>query len=398
MKTLWIKRFGMLVTLLAVIGAFAYALREKPVSVDTAVVAAAPMKVSLLQEGITRIRHVYAISSPIAGHLARPVLDVGDKVIANSTVIASIHPLDPPLIDKRMYNELLAAREATRAAITVATSELKRVETELGLAQKELARATRLAASGIIPESTLQKAANTVATLEAQVNSARSSVELRQAELASAEARLRQPTASDPISYCCIDLTAPVTGVVLDVLVTSEQPVVAGTRIADVGNPADLEVTIDLLSTDAVGLRPGTKASIVDWGGDHALEAVVRRIDPAAFTKVSALGIEEQRVNAILDLKKPDPQLGHNFRVYADIVLWEAPSVLQVPISALFRNGSQWSVFAEKQGRARMTAVDIGHMNDETAEIAKGLSAGETVVVHPSDMIEDGTLIEARKP
>lgn len=394
---LWIKRLAIIVASLALIGGFAYALMEKPVSVDVAVVSRAPMKVLLRQEGMTRIRKVYTISSPIAGHLARPVLDIGDKVKANSTIVASIHPLDPPLIDQRTFTELNASREAARAAVTVAAAELRRVETELALAQKNLGRATQLADRGIIPESTLQKTANAVATLEAQVSAAQSSVELRKAELTSAEAKLKQPNSASAANYCCVDLGAPVDGVVLEVFAKSEQPVAVGTRIAEIGNPHDLEVLIDLLSTDAVRVKPGTPASIVDWGGDHPLAAVIRRIEPAAFTKVSALGIEEQRVNAILDLKEQDPRLGHGFRVYAEIALWEAPSALQVPISALFRTGARWSVFVEREGKARIATIDVGHMNDETAEVIKGLSEGETVVVHPSDLIEDGTLIEARR-
>lgn len=398
MRSTWFKRIATIVALLAIAGAFAYALREKPVSVDVAVAASGPMKISLLQEGTARIRKVYTVSSAIAGHLARPVLDAGDRVKAGDTVIASIHPLDPPLIDKRMFAELDANRNAAAAAVTVASAELRRIETELGLATKDLDRASRLVTQGVIPESTFQKAESAVARLEAAVLSARSSVALRQAELASAEAKLRQPTSGDNGDYCCVDLRSPVDGVVLEVFAKSEQAVVPGTKIAEVGDPRELEVITDLLSTDAVLVKPGTRALIVDWGGDRPLAAVVRRIEPAAFTKVSALGIEEQRVNAILDLSEHDARLGHNFRVFVEIAIWEAPSVLQVPISALFRNGPQWSVFVEQDGRARLAAVTVGHMNDLTAEITQGLSQGQTVVVHPSDLISDGTMIEARAP
>lgn len=395
--TQWIKRIAMLAVALVMAGAFYYALREQPVAVDTAKVGSAPMKVTLVQEGVTRIRHVYTISAPIAGHLARPVLVEGDPVRANDTVIASIHPLDPPLIDQRTLAELAAQREAANAAIAVATSEVARLEAELAHARREFERATRLATRGAIPEMTVQKTASDVTVLEAQLKAGHSSIVLRQAELANIEAKLRQPGASDDASYCCVELKAPVDGVVLDVFAESEQPVAAGTRIADIGDPRDLEVSVDLLSADAVQVRPGTPAAIVDWGGDRPLAAKVRRIDPSAFTKVSALGIEEQRVNAILDLEATDGRLGHGFRVYAEIALWQADSVVQVPIGALFRQGSDWSVFAVDDGRARLRAVSVGHMNDRSAELLGGLAEGDVVVVHPSDMVKDGGEVVPRR-
>jgi HlyD family secretion protein len=395
--TQWIKRIAMLAVALVLAGAFYYALREQPVAVDTATVERAPMKVTLVQEGVTRIRHVYTISAPIAGHLARPVLVEGDPVQANRTVIASIHPLDPPLLDQRTLAELRAQREAANAAIAVAASEVARTEAELAHARREFERASRLATRGAIPEMTVQKAANDVTVLEAQLKAGTASIALRQAELANIEAKLRQPDDREGAGYCCVELKAPVDGVVLDVFAESEQPVNAGTRIADVGDPGDLEVSVDLLSSDAVQIRPGTPAAIVDWGGGRPLTATVRRIDPSAFTKVSALGIEEQRVNAVLDLGEKDARLGHGFRVYAEITLWQAPSVAQVPISALFRQGTDWSVFAVEDGKARLRTVRIGHMNDRTAELLDGLAENALIVVHPSDLIEDGRGVLPRR-
>jgi HlyD family secretion protein len=166
--------------------------------------------------------------------------------------------------------------------------------------------------------------------------------------------------------------------------------------VAEIGDTGDLEIIVDLLSADAVRIAPGTRAGIGEWGGDTLLEAVVRKIDPAAFTKVSALGIEEQRVNAVLDLLSSDRRLGHGFRVVAELVAWECAKCLQVPISALFRTGDAWTVFVVEGQRLRATTVRIGRMNDETAEVLEGLAAGQTVVVHPSDAIEDGSLVEYR--
>lgn len=395
---LWIKRIAFLAVIVALAVGFYYALREEPVAVDAEKVASGPMAVTLVQEGTTRIRNVYTISAPIAGHLARPLLVEGDPVKANSTVIASIHPLDPPLIDQRTLAELRAQRDAANAAIAVATSEVARIEAELAHARREFERASRLATSGAIPEMTVQKTANDVAVLEAQLRAGNSSIVLRQAELANIEAKLKQPDSANDAGYCCIELKAPVDGVVLDVFAESEQAVIAGTKIIDVGDPSDLEISVDLLSTDAVQVKPGTRASIVDWGGDRPLAATVRRIDPSAFTKISALGIEEQRVNTILDLDETDVRLGHGFRVYAEIVLWQGQKVLQVPISALFRQGADWAVFLVEDGSAVRRKVSIGHMNDRTAEVLDGLAAGATVIVHPSDLVDDGSPVALREP
>ncbi|MBV2186498.1 MAG: HlyD family efflux transporter periplasmic adaptor subunit [Rhizobium sp.] len=399
MQGKWIKRIMGAIAIGAIVAGFAYALREKPQLVDVGVVTRGPMRVTVSQEGVTRVRDVYAVSSPIAGHLARTVLDEGDAVKANLTVVAAIHPLDPPLIDSRSQAELIAARDASRAAVSMAEIDLKRLQSDLQFARDNLKRAQALAKTNFLAQSTLQKAGTDVQVLEAQIGSAEAAIELRKAELASAEARLISP--GDPNrkseASCCVYLTAPVDGVILSVFARSEQPVAIGTKIAEIGDPADLEVTVDLLSSDAVRVAPGSRAEIFDWGGDKVLSATVRRIDPAGFTKVSALGIEEQRVNLVLDLKDKDPRLGHGFRVYARMTLWQSDETLQLPISALFRDGRQWSLFAIRDGRARQVAVEIGHMNDEVAELVGGLAEGDQVILHPSDMISEGTLVEKRQ-
>lgn len=399
MQGKWIKRIMGAVAIGAIVAGFAYALREKPQMVDVGAVTRGPMRVTVSQEGVTRVRDVYAVSSPIAGHLARTVLDEGDAVKANLTVVAAIHPLDPPLIDSRSQAELIAARDASRAAVSMAEIDLKRLQSDLQFARDNLKRAQALAKTNFLAQSTLQKAGTEVEVLEAQIGSAEAAIELRKAELASAEARLIPP--SDPNrkseASCCVYLTAPVDGVILSVFARSEQPVAIGTKIAEIGDPADLEVTVDLLSSDAVRIAPGSSAEIFDWGGDKVLSAKVRRIDPAGFTKVSALGIEEQRVNLVLDLEDKEPRLGHGFRVYARLTLWQSDDTLQLPISALFRDGRQWSLFAIRDGRARQVPVEIGHMNDEVAELVGGLAEGDQVILHPSDMISDGTLVEQRQ-
>lgn len=395
--SLWLKRAALVAGAAAIVAAFAYALKEKPVLVDVAEISRGPMKVTVRQEAQTRVRDVYTVSAPIAGNLDRIVIEEGSRVEAGKTVIGAIRPLDPPLIDERSRAELTAARDAAQAAVAIARVDLKRSQNGLDQARSDLERAKQLATTRIISSSTLQKSTTAVQDAEAQVQASLAAIALRQAELATAEARLIRPEdqrLNDP-SGCCVDITAPVDGVVLNIFAKSEQPVQTGVKIAEIGDPSKLEIVAGLLSTDAVKVQPGAEAEIVNWGG-APLKAVVRRIDPAAFTKVSALGIEEQRVNAILDLKETDARLGHEFRVYADIAVWQAGDVLQVPISALFRTGNDWTVFVIRDGRADETKVAVDHMNNTTAEVTDGLDAGDQVILYPSDTLADGNLVEAR--
>ncbi|RWJ31703.1 MAG: HlyD family efflux transporter periplasmic adaptor subunit [Mesorhizobium sp.] len=398
MRSLWLKRSGAVLALAAVAGGFAYALREQPSLVDVALVSEGPMRVTIKEEGVTRVRDVYTVSTAMAGHLARSVLEEGDSVKANETVVASIHPLDPPLIDKRTEAELLAARDAARSAVGIAEIELQRSETALKLVEDDLERALKLIKPGVISEAALQRANNEVELRRVAVEAAKATIGFRRAELASAEARLLQPDPLDPTAgSCCVNLLAPVDGTVLAVFAKSEQAVVPGMKIAEIGDTGALEITVDLLSADAVRISTGTKAVISDWGGDQPLNAIVRRVDPAGFTKVSAHGIEEQRVNAVIDLDKPERRLGHGYRVFAEMTIWECGECLQVPISALFRNGSQWNVFVVRDGRLEQAELQVGHMNDEVAEILKGgVAVGDRIVVHPADTLTEGTLVEQR--
>lgn len=398
MRSPWIKRSITAVAVAAVAAGFAYALREQPSLVDVATVGEGPMRVTIREEGVTRVREVYTVSTAIAGHLTRTVLEEGDAVKANETVVASIHPLDPPLIDKRAEAELLAARDAARSAVGIAEIELQRAEAALRLAEDELERALRLYKPGVISEAALQRANNVVELQRAVVDGARATIGFRRAELATAEARLLQPDPRDPAGgSCCVNLLAPIDGTVLTVFAKSEQAVAPGMKIAEIGDTGALEIAVDLLSADAVRITAGTKASISDWGGDRPLQATVRRIDPAAFTKVSALGIEEQRVNAVLDFDERDGRLGHGYRVMAEMTVWECGRCLQVPISALFRSGPAWNLFVVDDDRLRRAQVRIGRMNDEVAEVTGGVGAGAVVVVHPADTLDEGSLVTPRR-
>jgi HlyD family secretion protein len=396
MRKRWPTRIVYGLVGLGLAGAAWWALREQPVQVDVAIVRQGPMEVLVREEGVTRVRDVYTVSVPIAGHLARTTLQEGDRVEAGKTVVAAIHPLDPPLIDLRSEAELRSAREAAISAVRIAEGDLRRAETALKLAEDEEVRALKLFRPGVISESALERFTNEVALEKAAVEAAQATVALRRAELSSAEARLTQPTATRADEGCCMELRAPVSGTVLAIHARSEQAVTPGAPILDVGDTANLEIVVDLLTDDAVRIEAGTRARIVGWGGQEHLPAAVRRVDPAAFTKVSALGIEEQRVHAILDLERPEPRLGHGFRVIAEIVAWECPRCLLLPISALFRVGDHWQVFRLVDGRAQAADVTVGRMNEEVGEVIGGLQAGDEIVLHPTDALYDGRMVEMR--
>ncbi len=395
----WFKRFGLLLLALVVVAGVYLAVREKPIAVDTATVVLEPMEVTIDEEGVTRVKDVYAVSSPIAGYLDRTTLEEGEAVRANETVVASIHPLDPPFHDLRTRAELTAAVQAAQSAVALAQVEEQRARTAYGLSKSNYERAAKLAESRTISASQLEQIHSRMRLDEAQVDSARAAIALRKAELASAKARLQQPgdaARGAANEACCVNITAPIDGVVLKVLARSEQAVIPGKVIAEIGDPQNLEIIVDLLSSDAARIRPGARVTITDWGGEKDLQGTVQMVEPAAFTKVSSLGIEEQRVNVVVDPDSVPDNLGHGYRVLARLGIWNNPEALQAPIGALFRAQGRWSVFVVEDGRALLRPVEIGRMNTVNAEILNGLERGTIVVLYPNDLLEDGSLIEER--
>ncbi|WP_246710113.1 efflux RND transporter periplasmic adaptor subunit [Martelella soudanensis] len=394
----WIKRGLLALLILAIIGGFYYAMREKPVSIDVATVERGPMAVTILQEGKTRVKDIYTIHTPIAGQMLRTEFEEGDAVEAGRSVVARILPSASALLDPRTKVELGAARDATEVAVAIAKADNIRAAANLEQAEDQLRRYRNLSQRNTISEMELQQAMTAVNVARAQLDAAAATVTLREAELKAAAARLSEPraTAYAPEKDCCIDLVTPADGMILKIYARSAQPVAIGAKIADIGDPHDLEAVVDLLSSDAVRIGPGSSAEIVDWGGSP-IAATVRRIDPAAYEKTSALGISEQRVDAILDFEHVPAGLGDAFRIYARLTVWQADDVVQVPIAALFRSGNQWQVFRVLDDRAELTSVTIGQMNDESAEITGGLSPGDRVIQHPSDTISNGSPIAVRK-
>ncbi len=399
----WPKRIGLAAAALAVVGATVWALSPKPVAVDLAEIDTGPLEVTIEEEGVTRIRDVYQVFAPIGGQIDRSALEVGDAVTRGETVIALIHPGDPAFLDTRTQAELEAAAEAANAAVSLAEAEVARAQAQLGLARSELDRSEQLLERRIISPKAYELAAADVDIREAQLTQALATLNIRQSERASARARLIQPGRSgrdETDETCCIRVLAPESGVTLAVPAKSARVVTAGTLLAEIGDPDNLEVVVDLLSEDAVRISPGTKARLINWGGAGELTARVRRIDPVGFTKVSALGIEEQRVNAVLDFTAPVEayaRLGHDFRVFVQVLVEDIAETTRLPLGALFRSGETWAVFRVADGTARLTPVTLGARSAQHAEVREGLQPGDTVIIHPSDSIADGVAVMPRE-
>jgi HlyD family secretion protein len=330
------------------------------------------------------------VSAPVSGRVLRIELEPGDPV-EHGDIVARLDAGPAPLLDARAREEAQAAVAAARAAVASAQAEAQRARAALAQAERELERARRLTASGAMAAQERDARETDVWLARESVNMALYAVESATADRVRAEARLASGQ-SRPAGGV-VAVRAPASGVILRRLRESESVVPAGEPLVEIGNPAQLEIVSDLLSSDAVRVRVGARAVVEQWGNDVGLEAQVRRIEPSGFTKVSALGVEEQRVNVILDLVDPaseDAALGDAYRVEVRIVVWEAANVLRVPTAALFRDGEGWAVYAIRDGRALLTHVDIGQQNGREAEVVEGVTEGDTVVVHPPDSLIDG--------
>jgi HlyD family secretion protein len=391
-----LRRLITILVVIAAAGTLAWVLWPQPIAVETEAIKLRTIEVVVEEEGKSRIRDVFTVSAPITGQMLRVNLHAGDAVTKDETVVASIQPADPGLLDARARRVAEAAVEAARAAVDLAAAQVRETEAQLAFANEELDRAATLVRRGTISQRAYDKAKLDVETAAAAVESAKAQLRVRKRQLESAEAALIEGGASGGAT-CCVDVRAPVSGRVLRVLTESEQVVQAGTPLVEIGDPADLEIVADLLSRDAVQIKPGATATIEGWGGP-ILTAKVTRIDPSAATKVSALGIEEQRVSTILSLDG-DPsswsELGHGFRVVVRISLWKGDNLIAVPIGSLFRRGADWGVYVVVDGKAQLRTIEIGARNNEYAEVASGLAENDVVILHPSDLVSDGSSVIA---
>ena len=387
---------------LAVIGALVWALLPQPVPVDLVAARVAPMEVTVTAEGITRIRDPWQVTAPVTGNTTRSPVEVGDGVIAGETVIAVIQPAEPAFLDARARSLAEASVNEAEAAVRLAEAQLARAEVELAHFEAEYARNKTLAARGIVSVTMLENSAQAAASGRAAREAAQAELELTRATLDRARAQLMGPAAQDPSrapADCCIRITAPVSGTVLEVADLNARLVQAGSPLLSIGDMEDLEIEVDLLSADTIGIGPGTRAYVERWGGAGVIEAEVRRIEPSAFTRISALGIEEQRVRLALDILTPPEGrigLGDRYRVYVRLVVWSDAAVLQVPRAALFRQDGQWAVFVAQDGRAAVQTVETGRMTADWVQVVAGVTEGQAVVAYPGARIAEGVRLTTR--
>ena len=388
-----------LVLALAVLLMLFWAFRPEPVAVDVSHVSEGPLAVTIVDDGRTQVKELYVVSAPIAGRLLRLDPEVGDKVVAGESQIAIMQASGPGFLDERRAHEAEAAVEAAEAALQLAVDDVERVRAEVDFAQAEIDRAEALVASNTASPARLDRAKLSFRTAQAQLKTAQSNVRMRKADVAVARAALIGPDHPESTIGGIISIKAPINGVVLTLNHESEGVVTSGTPLMELGDPDDIEIIADFLSHQAVKVQPEAKVYVEGWGGDP-LTGRVRLVEPKGFTKISALGIEEQRVNIRIDFDRSEAflnaRIGHGFRVEPRIVLWEGENILQVPTSALFRNNGGWAVFEVVDGTAIQVDVTVGHMNDNQAEVIDGLKVGATVIVHPPESVMDDTSVIAR--
>jgi HlyD family secretion protein len=370
-------------------------MMPSPVPVKIMKIAAGPFAVTVSEEGKTAIRSRYTVSSPLAGFLNRTSLRAGDPVRRGETVLAVLDAESSGLLSPRALAEGEARQRAAEAARSLRKAELDRARLGFDLAKKQFERIDRLMPSGGIAKQDWDIAENRMQLLSREAKAAEFALRMAEFDVEQARSSLIQGQekgkSSEPVR-----ILSPVDGYVLKVFEESARPVQAGTPLLEVGNPEDLEGETDLFSADAAGVVPGMEVSIEGWGGEESLRGRVSAVERSGFTKVSALGVEEQRVKVRVDILDPVPpgyRLGDRFRIIARIVVRSDIGVLQVPLSALFRRGTEWHVFTAEGGRALDRKVETGDNNGIMAEVLSGLAEGDLVILHPSEKIRDGVKV-----
>lgn len=393
----WKRRIAVIsLTAIVAIGATLWAMRPAAVPADFAVATRGDLTVTIDDEGETRVRDIYVVSAPVAGRVQRIELEVGDEVVAGQSVLALFQPLDPALLDVRLLSE-------AEAGVGIAEAEGARTRAELDYARQELARAEELAKSGTISAAALDRARLTARAAKTLADQAVTAIVKRKTDLKTARAAMASAEdGEDHSSINLVPVRAPVSGRVLKRVQESASVLAAGTPLLEIGDPSKLEIVTDLLSTDAVKVRPGNEVIIDDWGG-APLRGVVRRVEPFGFTKVSALGVEEQRVNVVMDFTSPTEdwrKLGHGYRVMTRIVTQREKDALKIPVGALFRAGDAWAAFVNEGSRdggtARLVPLRIGARNTIEAQVLDGLPEGGLVIVYPSNQVQDGVRVVKR--
>jgi HlyD family secretion protein len=371
----------------------AVAMWPEAIAVEFATATRGPLQVTIDEDGETRVRDRFVVTAPVTGRLHRIELEPGDY-IARGTTVATLTPADAPLIDPRSRAELDAAAGAAQQAVGQARAQRSSANAMRDRAAAAERRLAGLVEAGAVSREDHESAQTALETARRSAEAAEFAVARAEREWQMARARLQTPADRGRV----VKVAAPASGVVLKRLRESETVVSAGEPLVEVGDPSALEVVADFLSTDAVRVRAGTRVLIERWGGDYPLRGRVRRVEPSGFLKISALGVEEQRVNVIIDFADEAAacDLGDAYRVETRIIVSEQDDVLIVPVGSLFRRGDQWAVFVADEGVARLTVIEIGERNHDLAQVVGGLADGQRVVLHPPDTLADGARIRAR--
>jgi HlyD family secretion protein len=388
-----VKRALWALLALALAAALAWGLRPQLVVVETAAVSRGLLELTVDEDGRTRVKDRYLVSAPLAGTLVRIALHPGDSV-AQGAVVARLVPLAAPMLDPRARSEAQARIAAARASLSQASAAIARADAAYGFARREAERQRALLRAGATAGQTLEQAELAERTRREELASAEFGRRVAVAEVRLAEAALaRLGGAAEELT-----VRAPVAGEVLRVLQESEGVVQAGTPLLEIGDRNALEAVVDVLTTDAVGIRPGAPVRIERWGGDSVLAGHVHRVEPSAFTRVSALGVEEQRVNVVIDLDRPDAGalLGDGYRVEASILVWQGRDRVLAPGGAVFRQGDGWAVYLSDGGRARLRIIRPGRRNASQVEVLEGVRPGDRVVLYPTDNVADGVRVTER--
>jgi len=388
-------RIGFGVAAIILIG-LAYAFRPEAVLVNVAEVDRGRVEIGITDDGVTRIRDVYQVSAPVTGRITRIEIEPGDEVIAGKTEIVQIRPRPPGLLDARTRTELENALASSRAAENVAAADLQRAEAALDLAKKTLSRTQELAEDGFATKARLDEALASVNERAAAVSMADAALARSTSDVARARAALSQDEGNENPEPVIV--TAPTSGRVLQVLRESEVIVTEGTPLVEIGDPKQIEIVADLLSRDAVRITEGDPVRISRWGGEPIM-GTVRLVEPFGFLKVSALGIEEQRVNVIIDVDDPTgpaARLGHGYQLDATVIVWAEDDALRLPLGAVFRHKGDWHVYRVAKGKARRTKVRLGERNDQYAEVLEGLALGDSVILDPGSLVSDKSRVRPR--
>jgi len=393
----WLRKLGWVAGAALVVAAIAMGFAPRAVLVDTAPVERGVFEVTVREEGKTRVVERYVISSPVAAYARRLEFDVGDTVQEGETLLY-LEPLRSQVLDPRARAEAEARVAVARAALLAAGEEVPAAEADAAYAASDIGRVRELYSRGAMSQTELDLAEATALRTAARLESARRGVEVAEYDLEAAQTVLHYSAAEDGGGGTeTVSVLSPITGRILSLIRESEGVVNAGQPLIEVGDPALLEVEVEVLSADAVKIEPGTEVRFERWGGEGTLDGVVRIVEPVGFTKISALGVEEQRVFIVANIVSPAERwqrLGDQYRVDAVFIVWRGDDVVNVPSSALFRNGEGWAAFVIEDGAARLREVEVGQRSGLRAEIRSGLTVGEILIVHPDDSIEDGTSIE----